>query len=163
MSTVAAMDRNIEYATSSEISAEELAAFYERQGHSTTRDPTKLERMVANSFCFVTARVDGELVGMARGVTDGVHGYLAECKLDPRYQGPACITRKNGRIEHDSEGIAAEMALRVVSALNDFGVDRIHVLAYGTEVDFCEEMGFKRVSGMVVLERSANVPAPAGA
>jgi len=157
------MDQDIQYATCSEIAPEELAAFYERQGHHTTGDLAKLERMVANSFCFVTARVDGELIGMARGVTDGVHGYLAECKLDPRYQGPACITRKDGRIEHDSQGIAAEMALRVVSALSEFGVDRIHVLAYGTEVDFCEEMGFKRVSGMVVLERTVVAEMPARA
>ncbi|HRX85218.1 MAG TPA: hypothetical protein P5572_09400 [Phycisphaerae bacterium] len=160
---VAAMETNIEYATASAIAAEELAAFYERQGHHTTRDLAKLERMIANSFCFVTARLDGELIGMARGVTDGVHGYLSECKLDPRFQGPACITRKDGRIEHDSEGIAAEMALRVVSALAEFGVDRIHALAYGTEVDFCEEMGFRRVSGMVVLERAVTAPAPVNA
>lgn len=156
--------RSIEYTTSSDIAAQELAAFYQHQGHATTGDVGKLERMIAQSFCFVTARVDGELIGMARGVTDGVHGYLAECKLDPKYQGPACITRKDGRIEHDSEGIAAEMANRVVSALSEFGVDRIHVLAYGTEVDFCEDMGFKRVTGMVVLERAVKTPAvPASA
>jgi hypothetical protein len=77
----------------------------------------------------------------------------------PALSGPGLHHAQEGRIEHDSEGIAAEMALRVVSALADFGVDRIHALAYGTEVDFCEEMGFRRVSGMVVLERVVTAPA----
>jgi hypothetical protein len=106
------LNERISYATSSDIAADELLGFYERQGHATSGDRTRLARMIDQAFCFVTARVDGELVGMARGVTDGVDGYLAECKLDPAFQGPACITRKDGRIEHDSEGIAAEMARR---------------------------------------------------
>jgi hypothetical protein len=141
------LNERISYATSSDIAADELLGFYERQGHATSGDRTRLARMIDQAFCFVTARVDGELVGMARGVTDGVDGYLAECKLDPAFQGPACITRKDGRIEHDSEGIAAEMARRVFSALEDYGVDRIRVLAYGTEVDFARSRGSSGSAG----------------
>ncbi len=149
------MLQDIQFATSPELEARELAEFYARQRHATTSDVSKLERMIAQSFCFVTARRDGEIIGMARGVTDGVRGWLAECKLDPRYQGPACVTRTDGRIEHDADGIAREMAERVVKALTEYGVDKLHVMAYGTEVDFCEELGFKRVSGMVLLEKTA--------
>ena len=155
------MLENIVFTTSAELDAHELAAFYEQQRHATTGDVAKLERMIAQSFCFVTARLNGEIIGVARGVTDGVRGWLAECKLDPRFQGPACVTRTDGRIEHDAEGIAREMAQRVVTALTEYGVDRIHVMAYGTEVDFCEELGFKRISGMVLLERSAVAAATA--
>jgi hypothetical protein len=140
----------------------ELSTFYQRQHHATTADPGKLQRMVEQTFCFVTARQDGELVGIARGVTDGVRGYLAECKLDPTLQGPACITRTDGRVEHDSAGVAREMAQRVVQSLKEYGVDRIHVLAYGTEVDFCEELGFRRISGMVPLELTLGVGAASG-
>jgi len=150
------MKENITFATSTDPDTNELSAFYERLHHSTTRDRSKLERMLKETFCFVTARLDGEMIGIARGITDGVRGYLAECKLDPRYQGPACITRTDGRIEHDSEGVAAEMARRVIKALREYGVERIHVIAYGTEVDFCEELGFKRVSGMVALRLDAD-------
>jgi hypothetical protein len=142
----------ISFETSPQVDTEELAAFYERQSHPTTDDRSKLERMIERTFCFVTARRAGRLIGLARGITDGLRGYLAECKLDPTYQGPACVTRVEGRIEHDSGGIAREMALRVVRSLEEYGVERIHVLAYGTEVDFCEELGFKRVSGMVPLQ-----------
>ena len=127
-------------------------AFYERQGHPTTHVREKLERMMDNTFCFVVARHRGELIGLARGVTDGLWGRLAECKLDPTCQGPACITRTDGRIEHDSAGIAREMAMLVIQALQGFGVERIDVLAYGTGEDFCEELGFKKMGGVVPME-----------
>ena len=146
------METNIKFETTRYVDPTELSTFYERQGHHTTKDREKLERMITQTHCFVTARIDGNLVGIARGITDGVRGYLTECKLDPKYQGEGCITRTDGRIEHDTEGIAKEMATRVVGALTEYGVDRIQVLAHGTEVDFCEELGFKRVSGMVALQ-----------
>ncbi len=143
---------NITYEADAKPGANELLNFYKRQGHDITQDPQKLQRMIDNTFCFVAARRDGELIGWARGVTDGVWGRLAECKLDPKYQGPACITRTDGRIEHDSSGIAKEMAMRVVEALKNFGVERIDAVAYGTEVDFCEELGFRPMRGVTALE-----------
>ena len=139
------------YEVATQIDPEELLAFYQKQRHDTTHSVEKLQRMVDATFCFVSARQRGELIGIARGVTDGVRGQLAECKLDPAYQGPGCITKIDGRIEHDSEGIAKEMAFRVIEALSDSGVERIDVLAYGTEVDFCEELGFKKAGGIILL------------
>ena len=155
---VGEMIEGITFATSTDIDARDLSAFYKRQHHSTTTDPAKLQRMISQTFCFVTARQGGQLIGIARGVADGVRGHLVECKLDPRFQGPACVTRTDGRIEHDTSGVAREMALRVVQALKDYGVDKIHVMAYGTEVDFCEDLGFKRISGMVALELVLHPP-----
>lgn len=143
---------NIEFESMARPDPDELTAFYKRQKHQTTGARAKLQRMMDCTFCFVTARRDGELIGLARGVTDGLWGCLAECKLDPAYQGPACVTHTNGRIEHDSAGIAREMADRVIRALKGFGVERIDVLAYGTEVDFCEELGFRRLRGVVAME-----------
>jgi len=136
---------------------QELLAFYQRQNHKTTHSVEKLRRMVENSPFLVTARRDGSLIGLARGVTDGVWGCLVECKLDPAFQGPACVTRTDGRIEHDSEGIAREMARLVIDALRKSGVERIDVLAYGTEVDFCKELGFKKLGGVVAMELGADV------
>ncbi len=129
----------------------ELSAFYTRQQHST-QPPEKLGRMLENTFCVVTARRGGELIGFARGLTDGLWGRLAECKLDPAYQGPACVTRKQGRIEHDTYGIGREMAFRVIQSLRDYGVERIDAIAYGTEVDFCQELGFRKTRGVEVME-----------
>lgn len=135
-----------------QIDVAEVAEFYARQRHRAPSTAEKLRRMLENSFCFVTARQGDRLIGLARGVTDGVNGQLADCKLEADFQGPAAVTRREGRIEHDRSGIALEMAKRVIDALRDYGVEHIHVLAYGTEVDFCEELGFKRVGGVVALQ-----------
>ncbi len=142
----------IVFETTTRLDPDELLEFYQRQNHPTTHSHEKLQRMMENTFCFVTARRHGELVGLTRGVTDGLWGRLAECKLDPSCQGPACVTRTDGRIEHDTAGIAREMASRVIRALWDYGVERVDALAYGTEVDFCEELGFKKLPGVVALE-----------
>lgn len=146
------MSSEVAFETMAKPDPGELFAFYERQNHETTHSRQKMRRMLDNTFCLVTARRDGELIGVARGVTDGVCGRLAECKLDPAYQGPGCVTRTDGRIEHDSEGIAAEMARRVIDSLAQFGVERVDTLAYGTEVDFCEELGFRKIRGIVPME-----------
>ncbi len=153
------MHEHIEYATMAKIGPDELLEFYRRQKHPTTEERGKLQMMMENTFCFVTARRDGELIGFARGVTDGLWGRLAECKLDPSCQGPACVTKTDGRIEHDSDGIAAEMALRVIKALRDYGVERIDALAYGTETDFCEELGFRKIRGVTAMELLEAAPA----
>jgi hypothetical protein len=154
------MFNDIVFENMAKVSPDELLAFYARQNHATTHSREKLQKMLNNTFCVVTARRDGALIGFARGLTDGLSGRLAECKLDPAYQGPACVTRTDGRIEHDSQGIAAEMARRVIGALRAFGVERIDAVAYGTEVDFCEELGFKKQRGVVALELPLGASSP---
>ncbi len=144
------------------IDAQELLDFYARQHHSTRADGQKLARMLQKSHCFVTAREEGKLIGVGRSVTDGVIGYLTECKLDPDAQGPAAITRQDGRIEHDEKGIAREIARRLLESLAEYGVERIDVTAYGTEVDFCEELGFRRAPGLVAMQLNpSRIAAPA--
>ena len=142
----------IKYDVVDHIDTRELLEFYSRQNHPTQADGAKLARMLQNSHCFVTAREDGRLIGVGRGITDGVIGYLAECKLDINFQGPAAITRQDGRIEHDERGIAQGIAHRILQSLKEYGVERIDVTAYGTEVDFCEELGFRRIPGLVSLQ-----------
>ncbi len=152
----------IEYQLTDHVDPQELLDFYARQHHSTRADRQTLERMLHSSHCFVTARAAGKLIGVGRGVTDGVIGYLTECKLDPDYQGPAAITRQDGRIEHDENGIAREIALRILKSLVDYGVERIDATAYGTEVDFCEELGFRRAPGLVAMQMNPGRIAAAG-
>lgn len=142
----------VQYTVDKAISPAELLAFYQAQRHTAPESPEKLVEMVGKSDCFVTARDDqGRLIGVARGLADGVRGYLAECKLDPGFQGPAAVTRMDGRVEHDEHGIAREMAVRVLARLREMGCRRVDVVAYGTEEDFCEELGFKRNSGAVAM------------
>jgi hypothetical protein len=145
----------IVYGTAKDTTPEELTEFYRRLKHDIAAQPEQIRKMTANSTAFVTARVDGQLIGIARGVCDGLRGYLTECKLDPTYQGPAAVTRTDGRIEHDTNGIAREMARRVLDEMYADGALRIDLVAYGTEVDFCEELGFRRASGVVGMTMRA--------
>ena len=140
---------DVVYGDGRDVTPVELTEFYQRLRHDIAARPEQIRKMMAGSAAFVTARVGGRLIGLARGVCDGLRGYLTECKLDPGFQGPAAVTRTDGRIEHDLHGIARELARRVLTALYAEGVQRVDAVAYGTEVDFCEELGFKRPAGLV--------------
>ncbi len=146
---------DVVYGTGQDTTPEALAEFYARLEHDIAAQPEQIRKMTANSAAFVTAHDDNELIGIARGICDGLRGYLTECKLDPAYQGPAAVTQTDGRIEHDTHGIATEMARRVLDAMYADGVLRIDLVAYGTEVDFCEELGFKRARGVVGMTMRA--------
>jgi len=139
------------YGDGHELNPQELQEFYQRVAHDIGAGPEQIRRMLANSAVVVTARADGRLIGLARGIGDGVRAWFTECKLDPAYQGPAAVTRTNGRIEHDQAGIAAEMARRVLDKLFADGAQRVDVMAWGTEVDFLEELGFQRPGGLIGL------------
>ncbi len=146
---------DVTYGTGKDTTPAELTEFYRRLNHDLAAQPAQIRKMMKNSAAVVTARVDGQLIGLARGVCDGLRGYLTECKLDPAFQGPAAITRTDGRVEHDLHGIAAALARRVLAAMYAEGVQRIDLVAYGTEVDFCEELGFRRGPGSVGMTMKA--------
>ena len=154
-------DQDIQFEAMERPGPGELLEFYERQQHATTRSLEKLQSMIDETTVFVVARRAGQIVGLARGVCDGVCGRIAECKLDPALQGPGCVTRKDGRIEHDTAGVGSKMATLVMEGLRGQGVERIEVLAYGTEVDFCEELGFRVMAGVVAMEWTAEASHPA--
>jgi len=145
----------VRYGSAQDTTPEELAEFYRRLQHDIAARPEQIRKMTANCAVFVTAHADGQLIGIARGVCDGLRGYLTECKLDPAYQGPAAVTRTDGRVEHDTNGIATEMARRVLDGMYADGVQRVDAVAYGTEVDFCEELGFHRARGVVGMTMRA--------
>jgi hypothetical protein len=144
------------YGTGTDVTPAELSAFYTQVHHDIVAQPRQIEKMLANSAVFVTARSDGKLIGIARGVCDGLRGYLTECKLDPLFQGPAAVTKTDGRIEHDTNGIALEMARRVLSKFFTDGIHRVDVVAWGTEVDFLEELGFQKQGGLVGMTMRAD-------
>jgi hypothetical protein len=153
---------SVVYGNGDDVTPHEVAEFYDRLSHNIDAETQQIEIMMNNSIAFVSARDERKLIGIARGVCDGVRGYLTECKLDPDYQGPAAITRRDGRIEHDEKGIAGEMARRVLEKLFAAGARRVDALAWGTEVDFCEELGFKKHGGLVGLTMKAEDWAVAG-
>ncbi|MBL8880187.1 MAG: GNAT family N-acetyltransferase [Phycisphaerales bacterium] len=151
---------DVTYGSSKQVAVQEIAEFYERVGHGAPLSPQCIESMLRSSDVCITARVNGDLIGFARGMVDGDRGYLAECKLVPDLQGPGAVTRTDGRIEHDTHGIATEMAQRVIDELRGRGVARIDVIAWGTEQDFLEELGFRTHGGLVGMTLSAAKPVP---
>ena len=109
---IAEVGMDVRYTIEPRIDPADVLTFYRAQNHPAPDEPEKIRRMIDSSACFVVARdASGRIIGIARGLTDGVRGYLIECKLDPAHQGPAAVTRTDGRIEHDDRGIASEMAL----------------------------------------------------
>lgn len=159
---------NVEYSTAAGVEPGEIIDLYRRVKHDVPVGEAQIRAMMQQSNSFVIARVDGKLIGFARGVCDGARGFFTECKLDPVYQGPAAVTRTDGRIEHDTYGIAAEMARQVLNTMHSSGVSRIDVVAWGTEVDFLQDLGFKKQGGLVGMslrtdEWTCNVRQPVAA
>lgn len=140
------------------LDAGELLDFYHRQ-QCVGMSAEKVQELLGRSQCVAIARDAGKLIGIARGISDGLRGYLTECKLDPAYQGPAAVTRTEGRIEHDESGIARELALRILESLKAGGAERIDVIAHGTEEDFCRELGFRPIRGTLVMQMDPKVQA----
>lgn len=66
----------------------ELVTLYESVGWSAyTKAPAALERGLRNSTYVVTARLDGRLVGLARGLSDGeTVFYLQDILVNPGQQ-----------------------------------------------------------------------------
>ena len=139
----------IQYGDAKSLRPDELLAFYRAVEVSLAPTSEQTARMLQDSDVVVTARTEGRLIGVARGVCDGVRGFFTECKLSPTFQGPAAVTRTDGRIEHDAHGIAKEMATRVIADLKKLGAQRIDALAWNTEVDFLSELGFRKPGGLV--------------
>ena len=74
----------------------ELLAFFDKQHHEVTHSLEKLQRMVDNAFCCVTARRDGALIGFARGVTDGAPTHPTTTRK--RSHGDARAIKNTSRI-----------------------------------------------------------------
>lgn len=72
------------------VSAVEALELYQSVGWTTyTRDPDLLVRAIRNSSFVVTARkTDGQLIGLARAVSDDATiCYLQDILVEPRFQG----------------------------------------------------------------------------
>ncbi|MND09854.1 hypothetical protein D3C83_335040 [compost metagenome] len=53
------MFNDIVFEDMAKVSPDELLAFYQRQNHATTQSREKLQKMLDNTFCVMTARRNG--------------------------------------------------------------------------------------------------------
>lgn len=72
----------------SEVDEEDLRLLYASVGwEAYTTDPAALARAIANSSYVVVARVNGQLIGLARGLSDDVSiFYLQDILVRPDWQ-----------------------------------------------------------------------------
>jgi GNAT superfamily N-acetyltransferase len=81
---------SIVYAQEQALGAADFIDVLERSGLSERRpvgDRDRIERMLAHANLIVTARAEGELIGVSRALTDFAHCcYLADLAVDRNHQ-----------------------------------------------------------------------------
>jgi GNAT superfamily N-acetyltransferase len=86
----AAMAEEVRYAIEERLTADEFVDVLWRSGLAERRpvaEPDRIARMLAHANLFVTARVDGKLIGVARSLTDFAFCcYLSDLAVDRAYQ-----------------------------------------------------------------------------
>ena len=98
----------IEYRVNAELTPEELAGVFEKSGiDRPVRDRERLRKMIAHANLTVTAWDDGNLVGVARALTDFCWCcYLSDLAVDKAYQhqgiGKALIARVRAEAGEDT-------------------------------------------------------------
>jgi len=127
----------VTYAFVDEIQADEVSAVFRKSGlKRPVEDSPRIQQMLDNSNVILTARVEGKLVGIARGLTDFAWCcYLSDLAVDKTFQ---------------RQGIGKELIRRVQERLGE-GVKLLLVSA-PTTLDYYARLGFVRV------DRAYNIP-----
>jgi predicted N-acetyltransferase YhbS len=105
---------NVVYAVEPDLSAAEFVAVMHSSGLAERRPvsyPETVAGMLANAGVIVTAREDGELVGVSRAITDFAYcTYLSDLAVDRRLQGQG-IGRELIRRTHVEAGLGTTLIL----------------------------------------------------
>ena len=84
------MSSPVRYASEPKLSVEDFAKVLKSSTLAERRpvdDPARLEAMLRNADIIVTARVDGNIVGVSRAVTDHAFCcYLSDLAVDEKFQ-----------------------------------------------------------------------------
>ena len=122
----------------------ELYEFYKRNhiceegyGRQLSEAPLKHEGV------WVAAYDNGQLIGFARALHDGLRGEIMEINLDLRYQGENSF--QNGCfVESDPQGIARRVAVSLLKELRRRGCYFFPAVLYkdDAEKEFYESFGF---------------------
>lgn len=127
------VEEGVDYTSNTVPDATELFELYRSVGWTAyTQDPASLHSSVLSSAHFVSARRDGELIGLARVISDfGSIVYLQDVLVHP---------------DHQRRGIGRQLVARV---LTPFEGVRQKVLLTGTDPgqkQFYESLGFTEAS-----------------
>jgi GNAT superfamily N-acetyltransferase len=124
-------------ATGAELDLDEVLAVYRRSGLGERRpieDRARCQAMVRNANLVITCRVDGELVGFARSVSDFVYvTYLSDI----------AVVR-----EHQRTGMGRAM---IEATRQEAPAAKIVLLSAPAAVDYYPHIGFTRHNSAWVL------------
>ena len=111
-----------------QIEDEEVLAVYRANGWSSAEMPEQLLAALRGSHSLVTARIEGDLVGIANAISDGhLVVYYPHMLVDPQYQ---------------HKGIGRKMMEAMQSRYSCFHQQML--TADGDAIEFYEELGFVR-------------------
>lgn len=116
---------------------EAILALYRHPGWWQTDDnPEYLEtvqRIVAETFCFVIAKAGDEIVGMGRAISDGASdAYIQDVVVHSDYRG---------------HGIGGQIIHKLIGFLQDHGIQWIGLISEPGYEKFYEDLGFSKMEG----------------
>ena len=127
---------NIEYEAVKSAPVDEIVALYKSAGwwqeSSEARDV--IPAMIQGSFCFMVARsIDGEIVGMARVISDGhSDAYIQDVAVLNKYRG---------------QGIGRELVRRLAQLCVNRKIGWIGLVAEPGTQGLYEDLGFRPLVG----------------
>lgn len=128
----------ISYGFEEKIDGAEVADVFRRSGiHRPVDDVERIQRMVDNADIIVTARSNGQLVGVARAITDYSYCcYLSDLAVDTGYQ---------------RSGIGKELVRLIQEKLGDEVT--LLLVAAPTAVEYYPRIGFEKLDKAFSIRR----------
>ena len=139
------MQDEIQIKIVSEVSRNDVILLYTEAGwwrEKYEADTSFIDKIAANSFCFVGAFLVGRMVGMGRAISDGSSdAYIQDVTVLKEFRG---------------KGIGKKIILTLLEFLQSEGVDWIGIVGEPGTEEFYKPLGFKRMESHVPMIYSAN-------
>lgn len=117
------------------IEADEVVALYKANAWSSAEKPAQLLAALRNSHSLATARIDGELVGLANAISDGhLVVYFPHMLVHP---------------QHQRQGIGRQLMQALLGKYEGF--HQLMLTADGDAAPFYEAMGFTRAGNTIPM------------
>jgi len=118
----------IDIAINTPVEKNEVVELYKANAWSSAEKPDTLMAALRNSDTLVTARVEGNLIGLANAISDGhLVVYYPHMLVHPNYQG---------------QGVGQKIMEAMLSIYKDYHQQML--TADGKAIEFYEKMGFER-------------------
>lgn len=120
---------------SDSIEAEEVVSLYKANAWSSVEKPHLLLSALRESHALATARLNGELIGLANAISDGhLVVYFPHMLVHPR---------------HQRQGVGRQLMQALLSKYASF--HQLMLTADGNAIAFYESMGFARAGKTVPM------------